>query len=71
MPLNTCNLKQPLFQHVVANSAKTGGKHTYPKQWLFKVGEPIFMTIHTNKCIKTARTMRNINVNYATEHLQP
>jgi hypothetical protein len=29
------------------------------------------MTIYTNKCIKTTRTMRNINVNYATEHLQP
>jgi hypothetical protein len=28
------------------------------------------MTTYTNKYIKTARTMRNINVNYATEHLQ-
>jgi hypothetical protein len=29
------------------------------------------MTIYTNKCIQTARTMRNINVDYATEHLLP
>jgi hypothetical protein len=29
------------------------------------------MTIYTNKCIKPARTIRNINVNDATEHLQP
>jgi hypothetical protein len=30
--------------------------------------EPFVMTIYANQCIKTARTMRNINVNYATEH---
>jgi hypothetical protein len=29
------------------------------------------MTIYTKKCIKTARKLRNINVNYVTEHLQP
>ena len=34
-------------------------------------GHAKHVELHTNKCIQTARTMRNTNVNYATEHLQP